>query len=262
MPNKMFFCRSWVIISDFPLSSNGDLGTTHSSPSEVRIVQGLIHMGKGFLLMVLECIKTKTQGDSKATALRKKGCPNYEKLRQLFALNTATGSLQISSNTPTPNSDEEHALEEELANEALRAQLVDDDCYNPNMEGITQDDPPVDEQTQRADKRPMEEPTTKGKKIAKKVDRASEMSMALQEYTALARERFSNNKKGKSSGSSNHVAQSASGSDPCSLRKALEYDFDNAYFNSDDDDMDIGGCGDDMDTSFSGDDMDMFSDDD
>ncbi|XP_023908125.2 uncharacterized protein LOC112019814 [Quercus suber] len=141
---------------------------------------------------------------------------------QLFALNTATGSLQISSNTPTPNNDEEHALEEELANEARRAQLVDDDCYNPNMEGITQDDPPVDDQTQRADKRPMEEPTTKGKKIAKKVDRASEMTMALQEYTALARERFSNNKKGKSSGSSNHVAQSASGGDPCSLRKVLE----------------------------------------
>ena len=35
MPNKMFFCRSWVIISDFPLGSNGELGTTHSSPNEV-----------------------------------------------------------------------------------------------------------------------------------------------------------------------------------------------------------------------------------
>nr|POE66608.1 hypothetical protein CFP56_32816 [Quercus suber] len=90
------------------------------------------------------------------------------------------------------------------------------------MEGITQDDPPVDKQTQHADKRPMEEPTTKGKKVAKKVDRASEMTMALQEYTALARERFSNNKKGKSSGSSEHVAQSAGGGDPCSLGRALE----------------------------------------
>ena len=56
------------------------------------------------------------------------------------------------------------------------------------------------------DKRPIEEPTTKGKKVAKKVDRASEMTMALQEYTALARERFSN-KKVKSSGSFEHVAQ-------------------------------------------------------
>ena len=69
--------------------------------------------------------------------------------------------------------------------------MDDDDCYNPNMEGITQDDPTVDEQTQRADKRPMEEPTTKGKKVTKKNDRASEMTMALQEYIALARERFS-----------------------------------------------------------------------
>ncbi|KAL4619548.1 hypothetical protein ACB092_06G087300 [Castanea dentata] len=96
--------------------------------------------------------------------------------------------------------------------------LGDDNCY---MEGITQDDPPVDEQTQRADKRPMEEPTTKGKKVARKVDRASEMTMALQECTTLARERFSN-KKGKSSGSSDHVAESAGGGEPCSLRRALE----------------------------------------
>ena len=47
------------------------------------------------------------------------------------------------------------------------------------MKGISQDNPPVSEQTQRLDKRPMEEPTTKGKKVAKKVDRASEMTMAL-----------------------------------------------------------------------------------
>ena len=150
------------------------------------------------------------QGDSKAVALRKKGCPNYDKLKQLFAPNTATGSLQISLNTPTLDSDEECALEEELANEACCTQLGDDDCYNPNMKGITQDDPPVDEQTQHVNTRPMEEPTTKGKKVAKKMDRASEMTMALQEYIALGRERFSN-KKGKSSGSSDHVAQSASG---------------------------------------------------
>ena len=42
----------------------------------------------------------------------------------------------------------------------------------------------------------MEEPTTKGKKVAKKNDRVSEMTMALQEYTTLATERFSK-KKGK-----------------------------------------------------------------
>ena len=99
--------------------------------------------------------------------------------------------------------------------------LFRSDCYNPNMEGITQDDPTVDEQTQRADKRPMEEPTTKGKKVAKKNYRASEMTMAFQEFTALARERFSK-KKGKSFGNSNHVAQSAGGGNPCSLGRALE----------------------------------------
>ncbi|KAK4566092.1 hypothetical protein RGQ29_002332 [Quercus rubra] len=36
MPNKIFFCRRWVFISDFPLGSNGDLGTTHSSPHESK----------------------------------------------------------------------------------------------------------------------------------------------------------------------------------------------------------------------------------
>ena len=145
------------------------------------------------------------QGDSKAVALRKKGCPNYDNLKQLFTPNTATSFLQISLNTPAPDSDEERILEEELANEARHTQLGNDDCYNPNMEGMSHDDPPVTEQTQRADKRPIGEPTSKGKKVAKKVDRASEMNMALQEYTNLARERFSK-KKGKSFGSSDHVA--------------------------------------------------------
>ena len=91
--------------------------------------------------------------------------------------------------------------------------MDDDDCYNPNIEGVTRDDPTIDEQTQRVEKRPMEDSTTKGKKVAKKNDRASEMTIALQEYTALARERFSK-KKGKSYGSSDHVAQSAGGGNP------------------------------------------------
>ena len=78
----------------------------------------------------------------------------------------------------------------------------------------------------------MEEPTTKGNKVAKKVDRANEMTMALQEYTALARERFSN-KKEKSSGSFKHVAQSTNGGDPCLLGRALE--MLNQYEDLDDD---------------------------
>ena len=53
------------------------------------------------------------------------------------------------------------------------------------------------------------------------MNRASDMTIALQEYIALAREQF-NKKKGKSMGSSEHVAQSANGGDPCSLGRALE----------------------------------------
>ena len=67
------------------------------------------------------------QADPKANALQKSGCPSYDKLWQLFAANAATGAFQISSNTPAPDSDEEHALEEEIANEAHRTQLGADD---------------------------------------------------------------------------------------------------------------------------------------
>ncbi|KAK9987020.1 hypothetical protein SO802_031971 [Lithocarpus litseifolius] len=165
-------------------------------------------------------------------------------------------------------------LEEELANEARRTQLGNDDCNNPNMEGISQDDPLVTKQTQRRDKHLIEEPTGQGKKVVKKVDRASEIIMALQEYTTLANER-SSNKKGRFTGSFDHVPQSAGGGDPCSLGRALEvlnqyedldddtcvniaeYDLEDAYFNSNDDDMDVGGCGDDMDVGGCGDDMDI-----
>ena len=96
------------------------------------------------------------QGDPKVAALRKKGCPYYDKFRQLLAPTTAIGSLQISSNAPTSDSEEEHALEEELAIEAARTHLSNDNCYTPNMEGKSQDDPPVIEQTQRANKYPIQ----------------------------------------------------------------------------------------------------------
>ena len=56
------------------------------------------------------------------------------------------------------------------------------------------------------EKRPIEETTSKG-------NRASDIIIALQEYTALAKDQF-NKKNGKSMGSSEHVAQSAYGGDP------------------------------------------------
>nr|POE93834.1 hypothetical protein CFP56_16148 [Quercus suber] len=86
-------------------------------------------------------------GDLKAIALRKSGCPCYDRLQQLFAPNAAIGAFQISSNTLAPDSNEVRALEEEIANEARRTQLGGDDCYNLDMEGITQDDPLAIEQT-------------------------------------------------------------------------------------------------------------------
>ena len=45
----------------------------------------------------------------------------------------------------------------------------------------------------------MQDASAKGKKVLKKVNRLSEMTVALKEYTAMTRENHSD-KKGKSSG--------------------------------------------------------------
>ena len=77
------------------------------------------------------------QGDRGVANLQKKGCPDYDKLKQLFAPSTATEQLQISLNKPALTNDKERALEEELANDGAATHL-DDDCYAPNLESIPQ----------------------------------------------------------------------------------------------------------------------------
>ena len=161
-----------------------------------------------------------------AANLRKAGCPDYPSLQHLFAPSTATGNLQISSNTPPLNSDEERALEEELANANASAPThLDDDCYTPNFESFpeTGEDAEVEEVTHRAGKRPMQDASGKGKgkKASKKSDRVSEMTVALKEYTAMSKDRYSG-KLGRSTGISDQFAQSMVAGDPCSLPKAMD----------------------------------------
>ena len=144
----------------------------------------------------------------------------------MFAPSTATGNLQISSNTPPLNSDEEHALEEEIVNANVDANApthLDDDYYTPNFESFPQtvEDDEVEEVTQRVGKRPMQDASGKGKKVLKKGDRVSEMTVALKEYTAMMKDRFSG-KLSKSCDSSDQFAQSAIRGDPCSLGKAMD----------------------------------------
>lgn len=119
------------------------------------------------------------QGDRHTANLWKKVCPDYNKMKQLFAPSTVTGKLQISSNTPALNSDEELALEEELANDGV-PNYLNDDCYTPNLESIpqTMEETKILDQTQRAEKRPMQDASAKGKKVSKNVDRISDMTMA------------------------------------------------------------------------------------
>lgn len=65
-----------------------------------------------------------------------------------------------------------------------------DDCDSPNLEGIPRDESPFNDQIQRAKKRPIQDFNGKGKKVAKKMDRGSKMTAALQEYTAMTRKRY------------------------------------------------------------------------
>ena len=132
------------------------------------------------------------QANRAVANLRKQGCPDYPSLQQLFSPSTATGNLQISLNTPPLNSDEEHALEEELANANADANAsaptdLDDDCYTPNFDTFPQtvEDAEVEEVTRRAEKRLVQDVNGKGTKASKKSNRVSEMTTALKEYNAM-----------------------------------------------------------------------------
>ena len=96
-----------------------------------------------------------------------------------------------------------------------------DDCYSPNLDGIPRDESPFNDQTQCPDKHPIQDSSAKGKKVAKKADRASEMTTTLQEYNALTRERYSQ-RRGRAASSLDHCGQSAAKGDPCSLGKAIQ----------------------------------------
>ena len=130
------------------------------------------------------------QANRAAANLRKQGCPDYPSLQQLFSPSTATGNLQISLNTPPLNSDEERALEEELANVVANASApthLDNNCYTPNFDTFPQtvEDAEVEEVTRRAKKRLVQDVNGKGTKALKKSNRVSEMTTALKEYNAM-----------------------------------------------------------------------------
>ncbi|KAL0010094.1 hypothetical protein SO802_005202 [Lithocarpus litseifolius] len=237
MPNGVFKGPTWAAITaelnqrtgkDF-LSKQVQQKHNRLRLKQRKWSQLLRHTGLGWdeLTQTVTCSDEVWQnviaGNRGAANLRKQGCPDYPSLQQLFAPSTATGNLQISSNTPPLNSDEERALEEDLANANASAPThLDDDCYTPNFESFPQgvEDAEVEEVTQRAGKRPVQDASGKGKKVAKKLDRVSEMTVALKEYTAMTKDRFSG-KLGRCSGSTDQFAQSAIAGDPCSLNKAM-----------------------------------------
>ena len=81
------------------------------------------------------------QANRGAANLRKQGSPDYPSLQQLFTPSIANENLQISSNTPPLNSDEERALQKVLANANVNAGApthLDDDSYTPNFDSFSQ----------------------------------------------------------------------------------------------------------------------------
>ena len=93
----------------------------------------------------------------------------------------------------------------------------------PNFDSFPQtvEDVEVEEVIQREGKRPVQDASGKDKKVSKRSDRVSEMTVALKEYTVMSEHRYSG-KLGRSSGSSDQFTQSVVGGDPCSLAKAME----------------------------------------
>ena len=67
----------------------------------------------------------------------------------------------------------------------------------------------------------MQDASAKGKKVSKKADKVSDITVALKEYNAMTREKFSG-KWGKLSDTSEQFAQSTVEGDPCSLGKAIK----------------------------------------
>nr|POE72695.1 hypothetical protein CFP56_18694 [Quercus suber]POE72697.1 hypothetical protein CFP56_18696 [Quercus suber] len=114
------------------------------------------------------------------------------------------------------------------------------DLPRPNLDNVHQTVEDVDNehQTQRAEKRPMQNASVKSKKLSKKADRVSDMTVALKEYTAMTRERFSGKWASQGVPLNNllnpqlevilvHSARQLS----FLINTFLQYDFDDAYFN-------------------------------
>ncbi|XP_023905627.1 uncharacterized protein LOC112017408 [Quercus suber] len=132
--------------------------------------QLLNHTGLGWD-EATQTVTCTDKANRNANNLRKKGFPDYDKLNQF---------------------DEERALEDELVADVAPIHL-DDDCYTLNLDSIPRTAEETDsvDQTQAVGKRPVQEASAKGKKMVKKSEKVSEMIVALKEYTAMTRVRFS-----------------------------------------------------------------------
>jgi hypothetical protein len=117
----------------------------------------------------------------KAKEFRRKGCENYIQLGTLFNKTTATGVMAFASTQDPINTDEEHELDERFITTGVHVNVDVDVEVDPDI----REDPELvqgDVGETRPEKRAKSGGTTKSKKSARKGERVSEMTDAINNF--------------------------------------------------------------------------------
>lgn len=161
----------------------------------------------------------------KAKEFRRKGCDNYIQLGLLFNKTTVNSVLASASTQDLTNTDEDRELDEERElDEQFRTAGtdvdVDVDVDSDSTDDIEHTKRDVD--ATHPGKRLMHGGHPQPKKSVKKGDKISEMTEAINNFTALSKARFEARQARTSGNSSRHVGELAKVDEDFSLRKAIQ----------------------------------------
>jgi hypothetical protein len=126
----------------------------------------------------------------KAKEFRRKGCENYIQLGTLFNKTTATGVMAFASTQDPTNTDEERELDERFISTRVHVN-VDVDVDVEVDPDIGEDPEPVqgDVRETRPNKRAKSVTSSKSKKSARKGERVSEMTEAINNFARITEKR-------------------------------------------------------------------------
>ena len=120
----------------------------------------------------------------KAKEFRRKGCENYIQLGILFNKTTATGVMAFASTQDPTNTDEERELDERFISTGVHVDVDVDVEVDPDIG----EDPKLvegDVRETRPDKRAKSVTSSKSKKSARKGERVSEMTEAINNFAYI-----------------------------------------------------------------------------